>query len=469
MDDAAYARLDGHFDAFAQRRHAPGLVYGVVAEGRLAHVKAFGTQDVRAHRPVNADSVFRIASMTKAFTALAVLALRDAGELSLDAPVAGLVPAFAAIRPAGDAPPARIRDLVHHTAGFVTDDAWGDRQLDMPAEAFDALLAGRPPFSRATGTGFEYSNFGYAVLGRVIEAASGRPYADYVRETILAPLGMSACGFEAEQIPPPRRALGYGWIEDAWVEQPILAHGAFGAMGGLWVSANDYARYLAWLLAAWPPREAAEAGPLTRATVREIAMGYGPPQARAWGDHPPIPAVYGAGMIVATDPELGLCVTHSGGLPGYGSNVLLLPERGVGLFAFANVTYAPAATAVREAALELHRAGAIPPRAWPADPGLERARDAILGAYAAGDIEAAADAWAMNFRPDRDARLWNAELADLKRRLGPCIAPGPLSAQSAMAGAFRLGCERGAIAASFTLAPTSPPAIQSLRLTPADS
>lgn len=463
---AAYARLDALFEGFARDRHAPGLVYGVVAGGRLDHLWAFGVQDLGERRPVGADSVFRIASMTKAFTALAVLALRDAGRLSLDAPVDEILPGFRAGRARGDAPPVRVRDLIHHTGGFVTDDPWGDRQLDMGGAGFDALMAADLPRARPPGLAFDYSNFGYAVLGRVIEAASGRPYADFMRQTLLTPLGMAASGFEAQDVPAAHRALGYAWVEEAWAAQPVLAHGAFGPMGGLWVSAADYAKYVAWLLAAWPPREAPETGPLSRATVREMAIGHGPPQARAWGDHPPVPAVYGAGMIVASDPELGLYLTHSGGLPGYGSNVLLLPERGLGLFVFANVTYAQPAGVVRQAALTLHGAGLFPPRPRPITPDLERARDAIVAAYAAGDIEAAPRAWAMNFRLDRDSRLWNARLAGLRRRCGEVTSVTPLSAQSDLAGGFLMTCETGTLAAAFTLAPTDPPTIQSLTLGP---
>ena len=461
---AAYARLDGLLEAFAREHHAPGLVYGVIVDGELDRFGAFGVQDAATRRPADRDSVFRIASMTKAFTALTVLALRDQGKLSLDAPVETILPQFAALRPSGDGPLVRVRDLIHHTGGFVTDDPWGDRQLDMPAAAFDALIESGLPVSRPPGVAFEYSNFGYAVLGRIVETVTGRPYPEVVRDTVLGPLGMASSGFEVGDIPPETRATGHAWIEEAWVPQPMLAHGAFGAMGGLWTSAADYARYVAWLLSAWPPRGEPEAGPLTRATVREIALGYGPPQARAWGDHAPIPAVYGGGMIVATDPELGLCVTHSGGLPGYGSNVLLLPERGVGLFAFVNVTYAPAATVVRQAALELHRAGAIPPRALPSNPDLEWARDTILAAYAAGDIEAAPDAWAMNFRLDVESRLWAARLARLHDRCGAPVEAGPLSVSGALGAGFQLTCERGVVEASFTLAPTTPPTIQSLRL-----
>lgn len=89
---ADYERLHPIFAEFRRENHIPGLVYGVVVDGRLVHVRGLGVQDLKSRRPVTPDSLFRIASMTKAFTALAVLSLRDKGQLSLDAPVETYVP-----------------------------------------------------------------------------------------------------------------------------------------------------------------------------------------------------------------------------------------------------------------------------------------------------------------------------------------------------------------------------------------
>src|SRR3546814_5840856 len=98
-------------------------------------------------------------------------------------------------------------------------------------------------------------------------------YNDYVRRTILTPLGMASSGYDAPKAPKTRTALGYRWENGRWSAEPEMIDGAFNAMGGLQVSANDYAKWVAFLLSAWPPRDDAETGPVKRATVREVAQG----------------------------------------------------------------------------------------------------------------------------------------------------------------------------------------------------
>src|SRR3546814_9892543 len=82
---------------------------------------------------------------------------------------------------------------------------------------------------------------------------------------------MTSTGFEVLKSPVERRAIGYRWVDGAWVEEPTMADGAFNSMGGLQTSANDYARYVAWLLSAWPAQDGPETGPLNRARIRELA------------------------------------------------------------------------------------------------------------------------------------------------------------------------------------------------------
>ncbi|WP_225132339.1 serine hydrolase domain-containing protein, partial [Bradyrhizobium sp. NBAIM20] len=129
------------------------------------------------------------------------------------------------------------------------------------------------PFARAPQTAMEYSNLGYALLGRIIDNTSGQPYARRIEQRLLAPLGMKDSGFDVEKAPAARRALGYRWEDGQWRLEPTMGPGAFGAMGGLQTSAEDYARWLAFLLDAWPARDGAETGPVRRATVREMAQG----------------------------------------------------------------------------------------------------------------------------------------------------------------------------------------------------
>jgi serine-type D-Ala-D-Ala carboxypeptidase/endopeptidase len=200
--------LDAHMQRFQEAAHVPGLIYGIVQDGRLVHIRAMGVQDLESRRPVDAQSLFRIASMSKAFTALAILKLRDDGKLALDALVETYVPELRGWRyPTSDSPRIRVRDLLSHTGGFVTDDPWGDRQQVLPEAEFTRMLRDGVPFTRAPGTAYEYSNFGYALLGRIISNVSRRPYKDYIEQEIMRPLGMTSTGYDIDASDRSRRAL----------------------------------------------------------------------------------------------------------------------------------------------------------------------------------------------------------------------------------------------------------------------
>lgn len=466
----AYASVDRLFEDFRLDSHVPGLVYGVVADGRLVHVGTYGVQDLDVLRPVTPDSLFRIASMSKAFTALTVLALRDDGKLSLDAPAADYVPELGSWRyPTRDSGVIRVRDLLNHVGGLVTDDPWGDRQTSLPEEDFTELLAGGVNFTRAPGIAYEYSNLGFALLGRIITNVSGRPYAETIGATLLQPLEMPSSGYDISQSPPERRALGYRWEENEWRPEPPLAHGAFGAMGGMQTSANDYARWVAFLLSGWPARDDDDNGPVRRATIREMAQGSNFPRigtryAREGEQGAQQAMAYAMGLVVRIDPDLGFTLSHSGGYPGYGSHMLLMPDRGIGIFAFANRTYEAPTVPVWEAALMLQQGGLLgDERAVPVSEHLSTAYRAAGDIFAAGDVMVAEKLLAMNFLMDRDAELRNRDIAAIKAEAGECDSSAEVVATGQLSGAFTWRCEHGRVQGRLLLAPTKPAGIQALQ------
>ncbi len=466
--DQAIPAIDGHFRRYVEEAHVLGLVYGIVRDGRLVHVGAIGVPELDSRRRIDADTLFRIASMSKAFTALAILKLRDDGRLSLDSLAETYVPEMRSWRyPTGDSPRIRVRDLLSHTGGFVTDDPWGDRQQVLSEAAFTRILREGVPFTRAPGTAFEYSNFGYALLGRIVTNVSGRPYKDYIEQEIMRPLGMAASGYDIFASPQGRRAIGYRWENEAHAREPDMAHGTFGAMGGVQTSAGDYARWVAFLLSAWPARDGPERGPVRRSSVRELAQGLNfAAVARRPGapDSCPQAAAYGMGMRVAVDCDLGLTLAHGGGYPGYGSFLLLLPDHNIGIFAFANRTYAGPSLPVWAAATELHRAGWLAGRTIPVSAALAAAYRAAGDMYAAGTVEPGRALLAMNFLMDQGAENWAAELARHRAQTGECRTDATVTATGALAGRFRWACERGTVEGQLLLAPTNPPTIQALRL-----
>jgi serine-type D-Ala-D-Ala carboxypeptidase/endopeptidase len=464
--------LDRAFEAYQSQHPTPGLLWGLVQDGRLVHVRGYGVQELQERRPVTADTLFRIASMSKAFTALAILKLRDEGKLRLDDLAEKYVREMKGWRyPTSDSPRIRVRDLLAHVGGLVTDDPWGDRQQVLTPAEFTRMIAEGPPLTRAPQLSMEYSNYGYALLGRIVTNASGRPYQRYITEEIMRPLGMTSTGYDVIASPQERRAIGYRWENDQWVLEPTMRDGEFGAMGGVQTSANDYAKWMAFLLSAWPARDGPETGPVKRSTVREMAQGLNYPgisrrPGLAGGEPCAMARAYAMGLISIQDCDLGNFLTHSGGYPGYGSYMMFMPERNAGLFAFTNRTYTAPAAQVNEAAVRLVKSGTIEPRTVPVSRDLARTYDAARQVYAAGTIEPVRTMLAMNFLMDRSPENWARELARIKEQVGTCQTGSPIVPNGALAGNFSWTCERGRLEGRVLLAPTNPPTMQALNLRP---
>lgn len=466
---------DARFEAFQREAPVPGLVWGVVHDGRLIHVRGYGALAPHGARAVRPDSLFRIASMSKAFTALAILKLRDEGRLRLDDLAEQHIPEMRTWRyPTADSPRIRVRDLLAHVGGLVTDDPWGDRQQVLTPAEFTAIIAAQPPMTRAPQLSMEYSNYGYALLGRIVTNVSGRPYQRYITEEIMRPLGMTSTTYDVMASPPQRRAIGHRWENNAWALEPTMRDGEFGAMGGVETSAEDYGKWVAFLLSAWPARDGPDTGPVKRATVREMAQGLNYPRlgarSRGEGEQPcPVASAYAMGLIATQDCELGGYLTHSGGYPGYGSYMMFMPDRGIGIFAFSNRTYTAPRQPVLDAAVALHRAGLIPPRAVPVSDALARSYRAAGEVYTAGSIQPARPLLAMNFLMDRSPESWAATLRQLNLQVGACRPDSPITPDGALAGTFDWQCERGRLQGQVLLAPTNQPTIQALRFRPVPS
>ena len=233
-------------------------------------------------------------------------------------------------------------------------------------------------------------------------------------------------------------------------------------MGGLQTSAKDYAKWVGFLLSAWPPRDGADNGPVRRSTVRELAQGSNFPRfrnrpGRSDAPHSRQAVAYGMGMNTAIDDDLGFTLSHSGGYPGYGSHVLLLPDRGMAIFAFTNRTYGGPSVAVWDAAIALDEAGLLGTERKPAaSEYLQTAYRSAGAIYKAGNVAVAGEQLAMNFLLDRDAGAWSRELAKVKAQVGECETSAPITATGALTGDFTWHCAHGRIKGSMELAPTHP-------------
>jgi CubicO group peptidase (beta-lactamase class C family) len=464
---SAFPRIDDIFRSYAEEKKIPGMVWGIVIDDKLAHVAATGLQNIKSHTPVTASTVFRIASMTKSFTVLAILKLRDEGTLSLDDPVAKWLPEFARMPlPTRDTAPLVIRQLLSHSAGFPEDNPWGDQQLAASESDLTGWLQRGIPFSTPPGTRYEYSNYAFGLLGRIVSKASGRPYETYVRQEILDKLHMTSSTLEFSEVPAAHRATGYRLQPDgSYLEEPPLPQGAFGSVGGMLTDAGDLGRYLAFHLSAWPARDEADDGPVRRSSVREMSQLWTPSNLtlkRVDGRLQAAETGYGYGLRVATDCRFEHIVGHGGGLPGFGSYMAWLPDYGVGLFAMANLTYSGPADAVSRAWDALLETGGLQKRELPPSAALLRAREDILDLWNAWDEAKARKVGAMNLLLDAPAAQRRREIEQLKADVGECSSAGPVMPENWLRGQFNLTCAKGVVGVFLTLAPTQPPAIQYL-------
>jgi CubicO group peptidase (beta-lactamase class C family) len=465
---SAFPAVEKIFADWAEKAHIPGLAAGIIIDGELAWSKGYGVRDVTSTAPVDADTQFRIASMSKGFTAMAILKLRDKGELSLDEPAAKYYPELASLRyPTRDSRVITLRDLLSHSAGFPEDNPSGDRLLAMSDVDFAAWVRGGVPFAHTPGTDFEYSNLGFMVLGQVVTRVSGTTYEDFIRAAVLDPLGMRSTTYDVRATSPDHVATGYRRDGETWVAEPALGDGVGGAMGGLYSTVRDMARYVVFHLAAWPPRDEPETGPLRRSSAREMqqmARYAGLVAIAASTDKPGrVKAIgYGYGLGAYETCLFERVVSHSGGLPGFGSDVYWLPDYGVGLVAIANLTYADAGGPVRSAVEALLQTSGLVPRASRPAPALIDARNRTIQMLAHWDDEAVAMLVAGNFFLDKPVDAWKRDLEKLRAAHGECHSDGDLDAENALRGKWRMACERGWITMSITLAPTTPPRVQFL-------
>ena len=418
--------LDARFERLREEAKIPGVAWGVVRDGALVHAAGAGTiRDGEDRRP-DADSVYRIASMTKSFTATALLLLRDEGRLGLDDPVADHVPALAAWRPpTADSPPITIRQLLTMSAGLATDDPWGDRQQGLPLDAFERLLAGGPPFTWPPGTVFEYSNLGYGILGRVITAVAGVEYREFVRDRILVPMGMTSTAYLAEDVPAERLADGYIRRDDELTREGDDPYGALASMGGVFSTVRDLARWVSGFVDAFPARDEPEGDhPLRRSSRREMQQIHRsiPPYLPARPAHEaPVAMVggYGFGLVVMSDTELGTVIQHSGGYPGFGAHMAWHPATGIGLIGLGNLRYAPCRPVVDEQLRVLVLADAVPRRRVHPGADVRAFRPAMEGLLVAWDDAVADAAFAMNMDLDEPRELRRAAVEKVAARPRP--------------------------------------------------
>jgi len=469
---ATFPVIDQLYKDYAEKNHFPGLVYGIVVDGKLVHTGNTGHTDLENKIIANAQSDFRIASMSKSFTAMAILRLRDEGKLKLDDLIKLYIPAAKNTKYlTKDATEVTIRHLLTHSAGFPEDNPWGDRQLDATDEELLALYEKGISFSNNPGSGYEYSNVGFATLGYIIKKVSGQTYQKYITENILKPLGMIHTYWEYNDVPKDKLAHGYRYEDSKWVEQPLLHDGSYGAMGGLITTIDDFSKYMVLHLSAWPARDDQETGPLKRNSIREMQYPWDLSALNASAkttNGRPCPTVnaYGYGLRWTKDCGNRVYVGHTGGLPGFGSQWTVMPEYGVGIVAFANLTYARAGLINTQVLDTLLALSGISPRQIPPSVILNQRKNELIKLLPDWSKAKESGLFADNFFLDYSLEQLQKQAKDIFAKTGSITSTGELIAENQLRGYFILKGEKSGIKISFTLTPQNPPLIQEFHIEP---
>ncbi len=469
MDLADAVRLtDTRIAAFREEVSVPGVAYALVKDGELVHALGVGEVRTGSGRVPGPDDVFRIASMTKSFTASAVLLLRDRGALRLDDGLAQHLPWTSQLRSPDGGADISIRDLLTMNAGFPTDDPWGDRHESLPLDDFDAMVAAGMSFARPPRTGFEYSNLGYALLGRVVAEVSGTGYSDFVARELLAPLAMASSALDVSSVPGERLVQGYAPVGSGLVPEPVTGPGAFSAMGGILSTVRDISAWVASFERSWHGKTP---HPLGQSTVREMQE----PQRLVATTVTPasdevaervVTTSYGYGLFVDDDQRLGRFVSHSGGYPGFGSHMRWHPRTGWGLVVLGNRTYTPASRAADGILCEIvarEDAGAPPGPAVPLWPQTLAAIEVVESLLRSWDDDLVEEHAAFNVDLDSPRTERRAAFERVRAAIGGFSrSDRPLESASPAHARWWLTGAAGSAWAEVRLTPELPPRIQTL-------
>jgi CubicO group peptidase (beta-lactamase class C family) len=468
-----FAFVDSIYKNAAKVNNFPGLAFAVVLDGKMVYSGSYGYSDLENKVPVTTSTMFRIASMSKSFTAMAILHLRDQGKISLDDPVEKYMPELKNLKHlSADAPLITIRQCMTHNAGFPEDNPWGDRQLQDSDSDLLKLLSDTLYMSNVPGLAYEYSNLGFAILGRIITKVSGIQYQDYIKTNILSPLKMHATDWEFDHIDRKLLAKGYRW-EDGMHKNEALLHdnpkGSWGAMGSMITSIDEFMAYMALHLSAWPPSFDHTDAPIKNASLREMHKpwnfgNFNPNFRYSDGRLCSTASAYGYGLRWMKDCDQKTYIGHSGGLPGFGSHWIIMPEYGIGVVALANRTYAGASAINMQVIDAIVMKAGLKPRVLPPSAILITRQKEIVGLMPDWKNAETSGIFAENFFSDYSLSSIQRHSNDLFTKAGKIVKIQTITPENHLRGTFIMECQNSNIGVYFTLTPENPPKIQELRM-----
>ena len=321
----AIVKLDELFaEEYAKNQQASATI-GIISGDKLIWTKSYGLADIGNHTPATKDSVYRIASITKQFTALMLLQLVQQGKVHLADPVRKYYPEIDKIpNPYSFAPSITLYQLATHTSGLSGGPYDNDASENGgPVADWDKILLSALPLVKYTnepGTKFNYSNVGYAILGEALSRAAGEPYIQYEKRHILEPLGMEHSGFELNE--EMKRNLARGYEVKGKSTDPTMANSQLYGRGytvpnaGLFTSVTDLAHFLSFEM-GYGPEEVLPRSVLANNFSQELANGD-------------LTQAYGLGFRIWRFGNL-LAVGHGGSMEGYYSQAYFNPSEHIGI------------------------------------------------------------------------------------------------------------------------------------------
>jgi CubicO group peptidase (beta-lactamase class C family) len=316
---AQTTNLTDAFDKIYSQKYptdGPGCAVLISRRGEIIYRKAFGMANLELKVPMVPENVFRIASLTKQFTAVAILQLHERELLNIEDDIRKYIPDFPSTEK------ITLANLMSHTSGIknITDDLWNGlkRKTSTPAELIDMIK--KFPSDFKPGTSFSYSNSGFILLGYIIEKVSGKSYEDYISDNIFKPLKMDRAYYDHMQVVVPGRASGYVSISnDKFANADFLDQSLPYAAGALMMSVDDMYKWNKGLYTyTIIKKETLEKAftPFTLTDGHQITNGFG----------------WGLASFMQSEAR-----QHAGGTDGFSTFAIYLPSEDVFAVGFSNL------------------------------------------------------------------------------------------------------------------------------------
>lgn len=460
----ALPTIEGMLDTHVTDEAIPALAAGVILDGELVLAKGWG-QTRSNGAPVGPDTIFRIGSVTKVVTAMALLALVADGKVSLDDPAARHLPELEGLLyPSLDAGVITVRHLLTHTSGLPRPRTLPGVSAHPDEDEILAALDGLA-LEQAPGQATRYSDLGGGLLGLLVSRASGVPLRDYVRRRVLGRLGIDDMAWDAGDVPLERLAAAR---DAAGLEIPTAAHERIGPLEGsegLYGSVAALAKLVAHHLDAWPPRSDPSDGPLPRGLLRESHRMQAFQSLHVLGGSTPRGRADGTGLIwqVRQSCAFEHLVWHNGNLDGHRAAVFLLPQRGLGVILLAAAPHdlSPLASDILTT---LVRDAALPTRKMRPSPALTDALAEVVRMYQLGNLNEPdyQRLFDPSYRERTSLQALRRTLAKSRSRRGPCELERVLTRGGPHRATVHLRCERATARLDLALSAQPPHQVRDL-------